>query len=172
LSANEPHEESLAERMGRGPLPLTEVLGYATQIATCLRDLHMNRLVYGAVSSQLILLGPSGATLRSSVGLIPLGDGHKDVKAFGAVLDEMLHGMDGPEEFREKIGALAMRCQEEAPDMQQVLIALRILGLQARQGPVVARSPAPVRQPAAVAKRDVVRAREIAGPPRRDRLLG
>ena len=120
--------------MGRGRLSLGESLRYATQIGTCLRDLHMQRLVYGAVSSQLILLGPSGATLRTNGGLTHLGDGQFDVMAFGAVLGEMLRGVDGPEELKGEIGALAVRCQEETPDMRQVLIALRLLGLQARQG--------------------------------------
>jgi hypothetical protein len=143
--------------MGRGPLPLAEALRYATEIAISLRDLHMNGLVYGAVSSQLILLGPSGATLRGAGGPLPLGDGHKDVMAFGAVLSEIQRGIDGPEDFREKLGALATNCQEGAPDMQQVLIALRILGLQARQG--------------MVAEERYGAALESARPARRDRPL-
>jgi len=146
------YQESLTERMGRGRLPLAEALRYATQIAACLRDLHMQRLVYGAVSSQLILLGPSGATLRSGGGLTQLGEAHHDVMAFGALLGEMLRGMDGPEDLRTEIGALAMRCQKDAPGMQQVLIALRLLALLARQGTVTVRGPVAARSREAAAK--------------------
>ena len=85
----EGYQESLTERMGRAPLPVEEALRYAIQIATCLRDLHRHRLIYGAVSSQLILLGPAGASLRTSGGLACLGDPHADLAAFGAVLREV-----------------------------------------------------------------------------------
>jgi len=145
-------KESLTERMGRGRLPMEEALKYATQIATCLRDLHLQRLAYGAVSSQLIVLGPSGATLRTNGGLTHFGEGHFDVTAFGWVLGEMLRAIDGPEELREKIAALAVRCQEETPDMQRVLIALRLLGLQARQAMAVKRGLMPARMPEAAAR--------------------
>ena len=155
-------QESLTERMGRGRLPIEEALGYATQIATCLRDLHLQRLAYGAVSSQLIVLGPSGATLRTNGGLAHLGERHFDVTAFGWVLGEMLRATDGPEELREKIAALAVRCQEETPDMQQVLIALRLLGLEARQDMAVKRGLMPARIPEGAARpkvRETVRLR-------------
>lgn len=146
------YQESLTERMGRGRLSLGESLRYATQIGTCLRDLHMQHLAYGAVSSQLIVLGPSGATLRTNGGLTHLGEGQFDVMAFGWVLGEMLRGIDGPEELKEEIGALAIRCQEETPDMRQVLIALRLLGLQARQGMAVRRGSMAARSPETAAK--------------------
>ena len=151
-------QESLTERMARGRLPLAEALRYAIQIATCLRDLHLQRLVYGAVSSQLIVLGPAGATLRSSGGLTHLGEAHDDAQAFGAVLGEMLRGIDGPEELRAEMGVLAAHCQEEAPDMQQVLIALRLLGLQARQSMVARPRPVLVRRPESAAKPQVKKA--------------
>jgi len=124
--------ESLTERMGRAPLPAEEALRYAIQIATSLRDLHRYRLVYGAVSSQLILLGPAGASLRSSGGLARLGDRHPDVAGFGAVLGEMQCRMVGPEGLGQKLETLAMRCQEESADMQKLLIALRLLALEER----------------------------------------
>src|ERR1017187_1561920 len=92
----EGYQESLTERMGRAPLPVEEALRYAIRIATCLRDLHRQRLAYGAVSSQLILLGPAGASLRSDGGLAKLGDSHPDVAGFGAVLGEMCRRVVGP----------------------------------------------------------------------------
>jgi serine/threonine protein kinase len=127
----ESYRESLTERMSRAPLPLEEALRYAIQIATSLRDLHRCGLVYGAVSSQSILLGPAGASPRSSGGLARLGDRHPDVAGFAAVLEEMRRRVVGPEGLREKLAALAMRCQEGA-DMQKVLIALRLLALEER----------------------------------------
>jgi serine/threonine protein kinase len=138
--------------MGRGRMSLAEALRYATQIATCLRDLHRQGLVYGAVSSQLILLSSAGATLRSTGGLTHLGEGRDDVQAFGAIVGEMLRGIDGPEELCTEMGALAMRCQEETPDIRQVLVALRLLGMQARQGMVARRTPMPARSPKVSAK--------------------
>jgi hypothetical protein len=135
----EGYQESLTERMGRGRMPLAEALGYATRIAACLRDLHTQRLVYGAVSSQLILLGPSGATLRGSEGLRHLGDGHRDVTAFGGVLAEMVRRVDGPEDLCAELNSIAVRCQDEGPDMQQMLLCLRLLAL--RCGAPVVRRP-------------------------------
>jgi hypothetical protein len=157
----EAYQESLTERMGRGRLSLAEALRFATQIATCLRDLHAQHLVYGAVSSQLIQLSPSGATLRSTGGLTRLGDGHHDVASFGAVLSEMLRRMDGPEDLRAEIEALAMRCREEAPDMQQVLITLRLLTLQARQGAGTVRRPLRARAPKRAAKTETESGRRL-----------
>jgi serine/threonine protein kinase len=130
----EGHRESLADRMGRAPLPAEEALRYAIRIATCLRDLHRHRLVHGAVSSQSILLDPAGASLRGDGGLARLGDGHADVAGFGAVLEEMRRRMVGPEALCEKLETLAMRCQEETADMQNVLVALRLLALEERLG--------------------------------------
>jgi len=143
----EGYRESLTERMGRAPLPVEEALRYAIQIATGLRDLHRHGLVYGAVSSQSILLGPAGASLRSSGGLSRLGDRHPDVAGFGAVLGEMRRRMAGPEGLGEKLEMLAMRCQEESADMQKLLIALRLLALEERLGAVVAPRLELVRRP-------------------------
>jgi hypothetical protein len=120
-------------------LPVAEALPYAIRIATCLRDLHTQGLIYGAVSSQLILLGQSGAALRGIGGRAQIGDGREDVKGFGTVLSEMLRRIEGSQELRAEMDSLAVRCKEEAPDMRQVLILLRLLRL--RQSLVVVRSP-------------------------------
>jgi len=140
--------ESLTERIARRPLSVGEILRYATPIAGSLRDLHMHGLVYGAVSSQLILLGSSGAELRKSGGLARLGDAYHDVTAFGEVLCDMLHGGQGREDLRREIRALAMRCRHEATDMQRVLIDLRLLGLKARHVATM-RKPTPALCPEA-----------------------
>ena len=138
----EERQESLTERMARGRLSMPETLRYAIGIAGCLRDLHRQGLAYGAVSAQSILLSPSDAALRNSGGLTGLGDASQDVTAFGALLEEMLRAADGPDDLRQEVDALAMRCQEEAPEMRYVLIVLRLLGLQARLMASQARMPA------------------------------
>jgi len=153
-------QESLTERMRRGPLAVTEALRYATQIATCLRDMHMQGLVYGAVSSQLIVLGPGGAALRSRNGLAQLGDPHHDVAAFGALLGEMLRKIEGQAGIQIDIGRLAIRCDREALDMQRVLITLRLIGLQARQGSAQTRKQAPA-----------IHTKTAAGPQLRGKVL-
>jgi len=159
--AMDPHaatyEESLAERLSGGSLAPDEVLRYAIAIATGLRDLHRQGLVYGAVSSHLILLGPSGAFLRSSGGLAQLGDSREDVKAFGALLGELLRGVEAAEEFRAEIDRLALSCREEIPEMRHVLIVLRLLRL--RQTGPARRRPVVVRQPAAPAQKQKIRLR-------------
>jgi hypothetical protein len=138
----EAYQETLTERLGRGALPVAEALRYATQVATCLRDLHMQGLVHGAVSSQLILLGPTGASLRIGASLAQLGDARYDVTGFGDMLGEMLRWVRGPEVLHIEIGRLAIRCQSGALDMQQVLITLRLLAMRARLG--AASAPGPV----------------------------
>jgi hypothetical protein len=142
----EAYQETLTERLGRGALPVAEALQYAAQVATCLRDLHMQGLVHGAVSSQLILLGPTGASLRTGSSLAQLGDAHYDVTGFGGVLGEMLRWVRGPEVLHIEIGRLAIRCQLKALDMQQVLITLRLIALRARLGTVAAPGPVLVRR--------------------------
>jgi hypothetical protein len=140
----ETRQESMAARLGRAPLPIAEALRYSTQIAAFLRDLHVQGLVYGAVSSHLILLGPSGAFLRVTGALARLGDARADVTAFGTVLSEMARRTEGSPEFQRELEALAGRCREESPEMQQVLITLRLLALAARQLQAPPRKPAPI----------------------------
>jgi hypothetical protein len=76
-----------------------------------------------------------------------LGDRHPDVAGFGAVLWEMRRGLAGPEGLGQKIETLAMRCEEEAGDMQKVLIALRLLALEERLSAVAAPRLELVRRP-------------------------
>lgn len=136
-SAEEPPAESLGERIARCSLPLIEALRYAAKVATVLRDLHAQGLAHGAVSPQSILLEPSGAVLRGVGRAGRLGDQCLDVTAFGALLDEMLCRDDaednGPAFVRNEFRELAITCRNESPSMQNVLIHLRLLALQARQ---------------------------------------
>jgi hypothetical protein len=131
---------SLAERIAQSSLSVGEILRYATPIAAALRDLHAQGLVYGAVSSRSILLRPAGAALQEYGGLRRLGNASGDIAAFGEVLRETLRGAHGREDLREELRQLAIDCQDTAADMQVMLIALRLLGLKARQ---VARMPRP-----------------------------
>lgn len=152
----ESHQDSLAERLARAPLSLGEALRCATEIAAALRDLHRQGLAYGAVSSQLIEMGRVGATLRPTGALKRLGDGRGDVAAFGTVLDEMLRRAETAggrlDTLREQARALARRCADESPAMQQVFVTLRLLVFEARQRgtgvrPAVVR-PMPAAEPA------------------------
>jgi hypothetical protein len=136
----EAHEETLSERMVRGSLPFAEALQDAIQIATCLCDLHAQGLTYGAVSSDAILLGAEGVSLRPGGGA-RLGDKHDDVASFGGVLREMLRAAEAAE-LHEEVEALATRCQKDTPDMRHVAIRLRILALRLRHSALAARLPA------------------------------
>jgi hypothetical protein len=112
----------------------------------------MQGLVYGAVSSQLILLGPAGASLRTGGCLAQLGDPHHNVSAIGGVLAEMLRNADGRESLPIEIGRLTILCQMEAPDMQQVLTTLRLLAMRARHRPAAC-GPVPPPRPIGEAKK-------------------
>ena len=160
-------QESLADRMARGPLPLKEALRYAIDIAGVLRDLHRHGLAYGAVSSHLILLGASRAALRKTDGHTHLGDPQADVTDFGELLGELFRREDSADsglyDLREEARTLALRCRDEGPAMQQVLIGLRLLGLRARHAAAAGvRAPRPIlvpRLPAVAAPAPVCRLR-------------
>jgi hypothetical protein len=74
------------------------------------------------------------------------------VSGFGGVLEEMLRKVEGPRELLIDIGGLAAHCQAEAPDMQQVLIILRLLRLRLRHSQLVASRPVDVRREEALAR--------------------
>jgi hypothetical protein len=173
----ETHQESLTERMARSPLSLAEILRYATEIAAALRGLHQSGLEYGAVSAQLILLGPAGAALRPTGALHCLGDGRSDVKAFGAVLADMLRrekpGSASLDGIRQRARALSQRCLKESPDMQRVLIALRLMALMARQGGAkVRKAPRKAPQAGTVRHSSPVQQKPLLPPPFPRRVPG
>ena len=147
--SEEAYQETLSDRMAQAKLSLADALRFATQIATTLRDLHAQGLIYGAVSSQLILLNQDGAALRNTGNVARLGDRQSDVKAFGRVLGEMFSRVICEWEFepvRQQAHALALNCEDGVPEMRQVMVTLRLLGLQARQARPTAPPPAPVQQ--------------------------
>jgi len=134
----ETHHEGLAERMARGPLTLEETLRYAIQVAACLRDVHSQGLIHGALTSHAILLSQSSLSLPASGGLLQLGDPHGDVKGFGAVLREMLAGLEASS-WRDEIASLAARCEDGTPHMQHVVIDLRLVALRLHHASTVRR---------------------------------
>jgi hypothetical protein len=112
-----------------GALTLANVLSRATDLASELNELHDCGLAYG--------IGALGMALRA--------DGRRDVEAFGAVLADMLAGVAatrGLTALHAEAALLSARCLEEAPDILQVLIELRLLRMRARQGELEKRAVA------------------------------
>ena len=137
-------EASLAAELARGGMPLARVLRYATELAMELRHLHDYGLEYGAVGAHAVVLRHARAALVSRDTLAHLAGGHADVAAFGGLLREMLAAAETPVHLsglRAEALALAQRCRTEKPRMRQVSIALRLMGVRARQGKAVARPP-------------------------------
>ena len=128
-------DESLEERLARGPMTFCEAMQGATRLAAQLRDLHVHGLEYGALSARTVVIGACGAGLAPRRGLARRADGRGDVAAFGGVMQEMLHGAETPHHLlalRTEAAGLAHRCRAQAPEIQQVLIPLRLLGMRAR----------------------------------------
>lgn len=131
--------ESLEERLARGAMTLREALEGTARLAAQLRDLHALGLEYGALSARTVVIGPRGASLAPRSGLARRADGRGDVAALGGVLQEMLDGAETPRHLlalRAEAAGLAHRCRAQAPEIQQVLIALRLLGMRARMAPL------------------------------------
>ena len=127
--------ESLEKRLARGAMPFREALESATRLAAQLRDLHVHGLEYGALSARTVVIGACGAGLAPRRGLARRADGRSDVAAFGGVMQEMLHGAETPHHLlalRTEAAGLAHRCRAQAPEIQQVLIPRRRLGMRAR----------------------------------------
>jgi hypothetical protein len=127
--------ERLEERLARGAMSFDEALQSATQLAAQLRDLHASGLEYGALSAATVTMGACGAGLAHRNSLARKADGRGDVTAFGELMELMLDGAETPErllEFWAETAGLADRCRTQAPEMQQVLIQLRLLGMRAR----------------------------------------
>ena len=130
--------ESLEERLARGAMPFREALQISTGLAAELRGLHAHGLEYGALSAGTVVIGACGAGLAPRRGLARRADGRGDVAAFGGVMEQMLDGAETPRhllELRAEAAGLAHQCRTQTPEIQQVLIALRLLGMQARMAP-------------------------------------
>ena len=139
--------ESLEERLARGAMPFREALESATRLAAQLRDLHVHGLEYGALSARTVVIGACGAGLAPRRGLARRADGRGDVAAFGGVMQEMLDGAETPRHLlnlRAEAAGLAHQCRAHAPEIQQVLIPLRLLGMRARMAlPALPVDPTP-----------------------------
>ncbi|MGA3017142.1 MAG: hypothetical protein ABSF62_08485 [Bryobacteraceae bacterium] len=140
--------ESLEKRLARGAMTFREALEIATEMAAQLRDLHAHGLEYGALSAQTVVIGRWGAGLAPRGGLARRADGRGDVAAFGELLELMLDGAETPQYLLDlwaDAAGLAQQCLAQAPEIQQVLIPLRLLGMRARMAvptPPVNQTPA------------------------------
>jgi len=140
----------LSNRLANGALPLEVALDWAADIASALRELHGAGREHGAVAADSVMLGPSGASLRSPRERSDEAGQRGDVGAFGALLYEMVAGRkpgggiesslavarQGPEGLRRSASCLALRCQApegSRPNMQQVLTEIRLFRVLARQ---------------------------------------
>ena len=147
-------EETLANRLAEGPLPLPFALRCATDVAAALRELHEVARAHGEVSTASVVLRPTGAALLPPNGLQRMVDLPADVAAFGAVLYEMLTGVKPPRDgspaapqervpragfpgLRAAATRLAVKClaapPEQAPTIQMVVTEVRLLNVLAQQ---------------------------------------
>jgi ribosomal protein S27AE len=148
------HEESLANRLARGPLPLPLALRCATDVATGLRELYRAGRAHGDVSPASVVLRSTGAALLPPDGLVSDANPRTDVAAFGTVLHQMLRGNEPPQGGRlatvspaglhAAATRLASKClatpREQAPSIQMVVSEVRLLNLLARQSAAKARA--------------------------------
>src|SRR5579863_5581900 len=143
------YNESLAERLANGPLPVPYALLCATDVASTLRDLHQKGLAHGEVNLGSIRFGESGARLKPRGARTRFAEARSDVIAFGAVLYELMTGAKPPSDIhsvvvkrtaasdladvRNDAIRIAAKCLGGEAEIRQVLIELRILGILARR---------------------------------------
>ena len=149
--------ETLAERLERGPLPLSLALHYAYDIARALRELHQAGQAHGSVSGRAIELRPSGAVLGiPAAGFQPESAWRSDLRGFGWVLRSMFPDEQPPEPpgssppstcaagsttsatgVWEAARRLTARCLADPPQsdltMRKLVSELRLLDIVARQ---------------------------------------
>jgi hypothetical protein len=130
--------ESLEQRLGAGGLSFLDVLQVATDLASELRELHAYRVEYGVLCARTVVMDAHGATLAPLNGQAHRGDGRGDLSAFGVLLNQMLNVAEPPPHLLEAWGeaaAIALRCVTHALEMQQAVIAMRLLTLRSRLTP-------------------------------------
>jgi len=136
--------QTLEEWLAAGPIGFQDALLTATELAAELRELNAYGLRYGALSARTVVMGPRGTRLAPGKGLARKGDGAADVAAFGGLLELMLENAETPRHLLTQwaeAASLAERCVAQRPEIQQVLIALRLLGMRVRIA-----KPAPVEE--------------------------
>jgi serine/threonine protein kinase len=87
--------ETLAARLGRGALSVEETVAVAAQLADGLDALHEGGIVHGELTSDNVVLGEDGNARIVIVGRVaPATESGQaaDVRAFGALVQEMLTG--------------------------------------------------------------------------------
>jgi len=156
--------ECLSEQIADGVLPLATALGYATDVAAALRELHGEGRAHGEVGPDHVRVRSQRAVLLPSRPSSRQADPRSDIVAFGALLYELLTGSKpprdlsnamaapvpraGPEGVRRAAQHLALRCLaavDPALHMQQALMEVRLYSLMARQSdcqPATAQAPA------------------------------
>ena len=144
---------SLADILADGPLPLETALRYATDLATTLREMHLDGRAHGGVEPPNIFL-KSGTIILNHPERRGYPDPLDDLAGFGLVLYAMLTGkapaseelrlvpgkppvVKGPAAVRSDALRLAERCltaeRETAPDLQKVLTEVRLLHVMSKQ---------------------------------------
>jgi len=137
--------ETLAARLGRGPVPFHEAVLYAYEIARSLRVLHRGGRAHGAVRGENIELRPDGVTLLppAEVLLVAQSPQH-DIRSFGFLLQSLLAGdpqAAEPTHNSTLSGAwsiareVTQHCLAEPPDwsMQRVVSELCLIFMIVRQ---------------------------------------
>jgi hypothetical protein len=136
-------------------------------VAAALRELHYEGLGHGRVATDTIVLSAAGAELSTHLPYVPV-DFTDDIRCFGAILYEMLNGMQpcgpgltaavlsdsrtGPSGIRSEANRLALDCLAAPPalrpTMQRVVTQVRLLWLVSRQSALQARAaPPPAAKP-------------------------
>jgi hypothetical protein len=136
-----------------GPLALDVCLRYATDLATELREMHLDGRAHGNVDPAHVAVRSSGASLLQGERR-GLPDPLLDLTGFGSVLYAMLTGkapsgdefrlvpakpstVKGAAALRSSAKRLAERCftaeRETAPDLQKILTEVRLLNVMAKQ---------------------------------------
>src|SRR5436305_1920850 len=87
--------------LARGPLPLASALWCGSEVARRLHELHLESRAHGKLTTSSVLLRPTTVELLPARNLREPATAEDDVRAFGAVLYQMLTGTKAPEDASE-----------------------------------------------------------------------